>query len=222
VLNIDTLWHDPQCSSQLEALKQTFSVSLIYVTAYTFQETLQYVRKHKLPLPTIFVCESGAALHLAPRYIRHARWGYSLRTIDPLRLQYVTHASGLTLSHKASQSCYVYKGTKQQCAQFNAYAQQDKLALYAIYRHGKVMVFHESITSLRALACIFHHCDSSNDVIIATEHIDDDMYALPHFKFIILASSHRKRQSLPHMYFTVDSGIEGIISGWHYHLQKQV
>jgi len=222
VLNIDTLWNDPQCGGQLEALKKTFSVSIIYVTAYTFQETLQYVRKHKLPLPTIFICESGAALHFAPRYIRHARWGYNLRTIAPFRLQYITHASGLTLAHKSSQSCYVYKGTKQQCQQFNVYAQQDKLALYAIYRHGKVMILHESITVFSALAYIFHHCDSSNDVVVATEYVDDDMYMLEQYKFIILATPYHKRQHFPHMYFTANRGIEGIVSGWHYHLQTQI
>lgn len=50
VLNIDMLWKERQCGNQLEALKKTLSVSFIYVTAHTFQETLQYVRKYKLKI----------------------------------------------------------------------------------------------------------------------------------------------------------------------------
>jgi len=224
ILEIDTLIKDCQIGIKLEEFKKTFSLSFIYITASTFQETLQHVRKYKLPLPTVFICENGAAIHFAPRFIRHARWGYSLRTISPSVMQYIIQTSGLTLKHKPSQSCYIYSGTKQQCTQFNHCAKAKNIPLLAKYVQGDVIVCHESITIFSALTYIFHRCGSATNAVIATQCVTEEMYEIQHYRFIVLQSAPPRQylKKAPHVYVSSQPGMEGIIEGWHHYLHQQI
>ena len=208
---------------------QKIPISLIYITGRHYSSALKLIEEHKLPKPTILICDVGASIYLGPnleeddlwRMITSADWNPDLiltvtRHYKKLKRQPLPNNYRLSFSIMDDPG-YV----KEVEEMLRLYC----LAFYLMYSSNKDVDILPSHTNKgEALKYVLQkYAPEQFRILVAGDSGNDiDMLRLGLPAVIVgnCQNEIKRYRYLPNVYFAKDSFASGIQEGWNYFYQS--